>query len=882
MSSFHRDLIPELHELEDHLCNECGAARAATAPRPAAAALRILLVGDSHTHGAFGAELERLLETTGAKVHRAAKIGSAVRYWWPRLPALLRDHQPDLVIVALGANMRDYPSAKGTAAQFHKTIGLIARERPAARIIWIGPPRERADTEARLQEFNQRIKRGVGGGAVFIDSSPHTPRYVGRDGVHYASAPARAWAAGVFGELAASLSHEAELEHAIGESDELAAEELEALRELEDPEAPRADESDEANAAHDGSDPESYVDLESYEDPESYGDPESYEDPEDGAGELEDELPPWGFDLAWTPRVIGAFGQGERDRNKLTSLIFDAQGHAPPGHVITKAEPQLVKQWLRIRDDIVDPALNRMLNTSPPPPSPSGPVISPLALVSRFGLRIGGKRRRPVYGVVVHTTGGGLAAKANRGGGGWTGPCNTPLDCALAIYAKNDGFPHYVIDLHGLIVCVTSEDHLAWHAGAGGPARQWLRDHGPPAWWNKVWAGVAKSPFDLPPGSHSVNDQYIGVELVQGKDGSYTDAQYRSLAALILDLEQRHHLTLSRPPSRPLLGHEDVNPAPYQDGKVGGRSLNDLSAGWDPGASRGWFSWDKLWSLMRGGAVPAASPPAAAPPRPPVVPSSAPTPAHRPAPTQAPAGVTPPSDPGAYRSFRLTNYYVLDQADRPTGSVVVPIYDKHGKQIAEGSPGFFAGAALEGTGRLIDGRLINVSGDRVRVDPDLYAPVWEYHKKHLAKRPPGYSGLHVAGDRVVAASAFHVIDPAKLGEGYGVLHGMPLVPFRTLAADIGAMKRSEPAYRGKGGLVPLRTRVFIKEFVGVKLPGGDVHDGWFVVGDTGGAINGAHFDVFTGTRALARQVKLPSVGTVWFPGIETRIARGYSYGLHDK
>ena len=49
--------------------------------------------------------------------------------------------------------------------------------------------------------------------------------------------------------------------------------------------------------------------------------------------------------------------------------------------------------------------------------------------------------------------------------------------------------------------------------------------------------------------------------------------------------------------------------------------------------------------------------------------------------------------------------------------------------------------------------------------------------------------------------------------------------------------------------------------------------------DTGGGIFGVHFDVFTGTRALRKQVNLPSVGTVWFPGIEQRIPPGYDYGL---
>src|SRR5512134_1173178 len=55
----------------------------------AAATGSILLIGDSHTHGMFGQELERLLESAGAQVQREAVVGSAVKDWLPRAPALL-------------------------------------------------------------------------------------------------------------------------------------------------------------------------------------------------------------------------------------------------------------------------------------------------------------------------------------------------------------------------------------------------------------------------------------------------------------------------------------------------------------------------------------------------------------------------------------------------------------------------------------------------------------------------------------------------------------------------------------------------------------------------------------------------------------------------
>ncbi|HXH01995.1 MAG TPA: peptidoglycan-binding protein [Candidatus Competibacteraceae bacterium] len=242
-------------------------------------------------------------------------------------------------------------------------------------------------------------------------------------------------------------------------------------------------------------------------------------------------------------------------------------------------------------------------------------------------------------------------------------------------------------------------------------------------------------------------------------------------------------------------------------------------------------------------------------------------------------GLKPPSDPDAYRMFRLTTYHVVDQRELPTGAVRVPIYDDSGRILAEGSPAFFAQLSLEGSARLDDGRLINVTGKQMRVSHDDYATVLAYHRRNLPKKPTTYSGIVVENDRVVRALTFHEVPAQRRGIGYGSLRGIPLVPFRTLAADIGRTKKSDPRWKGKGGLVPPGTHVYIKEYDGLRLPDGSPHDGWFIVNDTGGGIFGAHFDVFVGTPALRKQVKLPDFGHVWFAGIEQRIPLGYDYGL---
>jgi 3D (Asp-Asp-Asp) domain-containing protein len=58
------------------------------------------------------------------------------------------------------------------------------------------------------------------------------------------------------------------------------------------------------------------------------------------------------------------------------------------------------------------------------------------------------------------------------------------------------------------------------------------------------------------------------------------------------------------------------------------------------------------------------------------------------------------------------------------------------------------------------------------------------------------------------------------------------VPMRTLATD--------------PRVIPRRTRVFIRETVGIRLPDGTVHDGYWYASDTGGAIRGQRVDLYTG------------------------------------
>lgn len=79
---------------------------------------------------------------------------------------------------------------------------------------------------------------------------------------------------------------------------------------------------------------------------------------------------------------------------------------------------------------------------------------------------------------------------------------------------------------------------------------------------------------------------------------------------------------------------------------------------------------------------------------------------------------------------------------------------------------------------------------------------------------------------------FEKVDKEKCPYGYGV-KAICLDPYYTVAADL--------SFHAPGEVI------FVEEMKGTKLPNGEVHDGFFIVRDKGGAIKGANrFDFYTG------------------------------------
>jgi N-acetylmuramoyl-L-alanine amidase-like protein len=219
---------------------------------------------------------------------------------------------------------------------------------------------------------------------------------------------------------------------------------------------------------------------------------------------------------------------------------------------------------------------------------PASPLLSPLA-TAKFGLRRGSKRSIPVFGVCVHTTGGGPANKAKKD------PRRSALQRSLDYYLKGSGgFPHYVVAYDGSIIAICDERQIAWHAGFGKKEYQYYKTWTAPRWWSSVWNPKgARSPLDLfPKGGRSGNSGHIGVEMLADTTGyGFTNAQYEALAKLVKDIARRHKLPIASAPSARLLGHEDVHPLGRQN----------KGGGWDPGAHRDKprFSWSRLWSLVK-------------------------------------------------------------------------------------------------------------------------------------------------------------------------------------------------------------------------------------------------------------------------------------------
>jgi 3D (Asp-Asp-Asp) domain-containing protein len=157
-------------------------------------------------------------------------------------------------------------------------------------------------------------------------------------------------------------------------------------------------------------------------------------------------------------------------------------------------------------------------------------------------------------------------------------------------------------------------------------------------------------------------------------------------------------------------------------------------------------------------------------------------------------------------SFQLTYYWVTAEDDF-SGAKDTNLYDDSCTVLAVVPSAFAHSIGIEGTGRLSDGRVLNVSGSCGCATSPCYTVVDAQH-------PWGYGAQNNA-----------------------------LVPFRSIAVD--------------RTVIPLGSHVYIAEFDGVTMPGDPsygqfVHDGCVSADDVGGGIIGKHVDFFAALEAHYR------------------------------
>jgi hypothetical protein len=159
-----------------------------------------------------------------------------------------------------------------------------------------------------------------------------------------------------------------------------------------------------------------------------------------------------------------------------------------------------------------------------------------------------------------------------------------------------------------------------------------------------------------------------------------------------------------------------------------------------------------------------------------------------------------------------TFYNIADEAFHP-GPKTVPLYEAgSGRLIAYVSKSFHEDLDMEGTGRLNDGRVLNVA--------NYVNKIWDY--------------------KILSAEAF----------GVGIL-GHSLHPYRSVAVDFVHLCKQAGYNFCNLPVVEVRKRLigallYMPRLKGIPLGNGKIHDGYVCAQDIGGAIQLDRVDIFVG------------------------------------
>src|SRR5205085_4697428 len=186
-----------------------------------------------------------------------------------------------------------------------------------------------------------------------------------------------------------------------------------------------------------------------------------------------------------------------------------------------------------------------------------------------------------------------------------------------------------------------------------------------------------------------------------------------------------------------------------------------------------------------------------------------------------------PKDYTLIDEFAPTFSRILDEdADEwPDEERTEALQTRKGNLLAYVAPAFKAKLDVEGSARLRDGRVVNFD--------QKYDGRWTYLVTRNA--PYGISA-----------------------------RGYKLIPYRTLAVD--------------PHVVPLGTVVYLPALDGVRLPSGEIHDGFCLTDDTGQGIDGRRIDVFVGfendeDNTLTRSGRIADMEPVRVYRVDSETAR---------
>jgi 3D (Asp-Asp-Asp) domain-containing protein len=150
--------------------------------------------------------------------------------------------------------------------------------------------------------------------------------------------------------------------------------------------------------------------------------------------------------------------------------------------------------------------------------------------------------------------------------------------------------------------------------------------------------------------------------------------------------------------------------------------------------------------------------------------------------------------------FRNTLYWVTQESEFAGLPLDAEILDMNDQLVARVASAFRKALKLEGTGKLLDGRVVNYAGLKDGIS-----------RFHVTSHPWG----HGVGD-------------------------CALIPFHTVAVD--------------PRLIPLGSVVEILETRGMWLPDGTRHDGLWRAEDIGGAIQGDRIDLFIAEKGNSKWI----------------------------